>query len=171
MIFRIRIAQFPDPRSAPDLRDWRRPAPFRRTPSRRPHGSMSFRSFAAVNGLRPPEAARETRAIDSRKTSEKRGFHEVDGAPCRTRRDKKGTEGASPHSGRFVGAAVGRAGSGVSTFAERGASRRARSTPASTRDRRPARKILYLKGLACSPLTSFPPSARRGRRSPCASPR
>jgi hypothetical protein len=45
---------------------------------------MNFRSFDAVNGLRPPKAARETRAIDSVKTSEKRGFHEVDGAPCRT---------------------------------------------------------------------------------------
>jgi hypothetical protein len=41
---------------------------------------MSFRSFAAVNGLRPPEAARVTRAIDGGKTSEKGGFHEVDGA-------------------------------------------------------------------------------------------
>jgi hypothetical protein len=29
-----------------------------------------FRSFAAANGLRPPEAARGTRAIDGRKTSE-----------------------------------------------------------------------------------------------------
>jgi hypothetical protein len=45
---------------------------------------MNFRSFEAVNGLRPPEAARETRAIDSLETSEKRGFHEVDGALCRT---------------------------------------------------------------------------------------
>jgi len=29
-----------------------------------------FRSLDAVNGLRPPKAARETRAIDSVKTSE-----------------------------------------------------------------------------------------------------
>jgi len=49
-----------------------------------PHGSMNFRSFDPVNGLRPPEAAREKRAIDNRKTSEKRGFREVDGAPRRT---------------------------------------------------------------------------------------
>jgi len=41
---------------------------------------MAFRSLAAVNGLRPPEAARETRAIAGGKTSEKRGFHAVDGA-------------------------------------------------------------------------------------------
>jgi len=60
------------------------PRPLRHTPSRRPHGSMNFRNFEAVNGLRPPEAAREKRAIDSLKTSEKGGFHEVDGAPCRT---------------------------------------------------------------------------------------
>ena len=45
---------------------------------------MTFRGLAAVNGLRPPEAARDTRAIDSRETSETRGFHEVDGARCRT---------------------------------------------------------------------------------------
>jgi hypothetical protein len=32
---------------------------------------MTFRSLDAVNGLRPPEAARETRAIDSVQTSEK----------------------------------------------------------------------------------------------------
>ena len=43
---------------------------------------MNFRSFAAVNGLRPPEAARE-RAIDGGKTSETTGFHEADGALCR----------------------------------------------------------------------------------------
>jgi hypothetical protein len=47
-----------------------------------PHGSMNFRSLEAVNGLRPPEAARQKRANDSLKASEKRGFHEVDGAPC-----------------------------------------------------------------------------------------
>jgi hypothetical protein len=41
---------------------------------------MTFRSFAAVNGLRPPSMARETRAIDGGKTSETRGFREVDGA-------------------------------------------------------------------------------------------
>jgi hypothetical protein len=62
---RIRIAQFPDPQSAPHFLDWSRRAPLRRTPSRRPHGSMNFRSFAAVNGLRPPEAAR---AVGRRKT-------------------------------------------------------------------------------------------------------
>ena len=56
---------------------------------------MAFRSFAAVNGLRPPEAARDRasgdvrlstgdgRAINSRKTSERRGFREVGGAPGR----------------------------------------------------------------------------------------
>ncbi|MFZ1962809.1 MAG: hypothetical protein WAU78_04950 [Roseiarcus sp.] len=32
--------------------------------------ASSCRSFAAVPGLRPPQAAREKRAIDSRKTSE-----------------------------------------------------------------------------------------------------
>jgi hypothetical protein len=37
-----------------------------------------------THGRRPPEAARETRATDSLKTSEKRGFHEVDGALCRS---------------------------------------------------------------------------------------
>ena len=78
---RIRNAHFRDPQSAPDFRDRNRSAPRRHTPSRRPHGSMDFRSFDAVNSLRPPKAARETRAIDSVKTSEKRGFHEVDGAP------------------------------------------------------------------------------------------
>jgi hypothetical protein len=49
-------------------------------PRRRPHGSITFRGFDPVNGLRPPEAAREKRAIDRVKTSEKRGFHEDDGA-------------------------------------------------------------------------------------------
>jgi hypothetical protein len=43
---------------------------------------MNFRGFDSVNGLRPPKAARETRAIDRVKTSEKRGFHEVEGAPA-----------------------------------------------------------------------------------------
>jgi hypothetical protein len=38
-----------------------------------------FRNFAAVNGLRPPEAARETRAIDSRKTSEVHASMRKDG--------------------------------------------------------------------------------------------
>jgi hypothetical protein len=51
---------------------------------------MNFRSFAVVNGLRPPEAARETRAIDSVKSSEKRGFHEIDGAPRRAGVEQKG---------------------------------------------------------------------------------
>lgn len=46
------------PRSARNFLDRRRRAHLRRTPSRRPRGSMNFRGFAAVNGLRPPEAAR-----------------------------------------------------------------------------------------------------------------
>ena len=70
--------------------------PPRHAPIRRPHGSMAFRSFAAVNGLRPPRAARHrasgdarlstgyARAIDGGKTSEKRGLHAVDGALCPT---------------------------------------------------------------------------------------
>jgi len=33
----------------------------RHTPRRRPHESTAFRSFDPVNGLRPPEAAREGR--------------------------------------------------------------------------------------------------------------
>src|SRR5208337_4052287 len=41
------------------------PALRRHATSRRPHGSMNFRSLAAVNGLRPPEAAR---AVGRRKT-------------------------------------------------------------------------------------------------------
>ena len=45
---------------------------------------MNFRGSGSVNGLRPPQAARETRAIDGARTSEKRGFHQVDGAPRRT---------------------------------------------------------------------------------------
>jgi hypothetical protein len=55
---RIRIAEFRGPQPTPDFLDRSSPASRRRTPSRRPHGSMNFRSFAAVNGLRPPEAAR-----------------------------------------------------------------------------------------------------------------
>ena len=48
--------------------------------SHRPHESMTFRSFAAVNGAlcAPPPAVEEP--IDGGKTSETRGFHEVDGA-------------------------------------------------------------------------------------------
>jgi hypothetical protein len=79
---RIRNAQFGNPQSAPDFRDRNRSVPRRHTPSRRPRGSMNFRSFDAVNGLRPPKAARLRRAIDSVKTSEKRGFQEVGGDPC-----------------------------------------------------------------------------------------
>ena len=42
------------------------PAYLRHTPSRRPHGSRTLRSFAAVNGLRPPEAARHRASRDAR---------------------------------------------------------------------------------------------------------
>jgi len=61
-------------------------APRRCTPSRRPLGSMTFRSLDAVNDRlrRPPSAARPVgRVIDSVQTSEKRGFHGADGAPRR----------------------------------------------------------------------------------------
>jgi hypothetical protein len=47
---------------------------------------MNFRDFDPVNGLRPPKAAREMRAIDRVKTSEKRSFHEVGGAPRQGRK-------------------------------------------------------------------------------------
>jgi len=73
---RIRIARFRDPQSARDFLDRTRPAPSATHQAVFPHGSMNFRSFDAVNGLRPPKAARKTRAIDSVKTSEKSGFHE-----------------------------------------------------------------------------------------------
>ena len=76
----MRIVQRPDPQSALDLQNLNRSGPRRETPSRRPLGSVAFRGFDPVNGLRPPQAARETRAIDRVKTSEKRGFPEVDGA-------------------------------------------------------------------------------------------
>jgi hypothetical protein len=35
---------------APDFLDWTRPAPLRHTPSRRPHGSVFFRSREPVKG-------------------------------------------------------------------------------------------------------------------------
>jgi hypothetical protein len=41
-----------------------------------------FRGLAAVNGFRPPEAAREERAIDSLKTSEVHASMRKDGAVC-----------------------------------------------------------------------------------------
>jgi hypothetical protein len=101
----------------------------RHTPRRRPHGSMDFRSFAAVNGLRPPEAARVTRAIDSRKTSEKGGFHEVDGALCRGRAAlaaaRIGGRAPSPLAGEGGVAQQRRMRGRAETRASRGASRMA----------------------------------------------
>jgi hypothetical protein len=49
---------------APDFLGWSSP-PLRHTPRRRPHGSMNFQSFEAVNGA-------QLRAIDSLEASEKR---------------------------------------------------------------------------------------------------
>jgi hypothetical protein len=82
------IPHFRDAPQAPALLARSRPAPRRHSPSRRPHGSMDFRSFAAVNGAPLARRLRRSKTIDSRKTSEKRGFHEVDGAPRRARADR-----------------------------------------------------------------------------------
>ena len=79
----MRKARYRDPQSAPDFRERNRFAPRRRTPSRRPHGSMNFRSLNAVNGARFARRLRRSKTIDSVQTSEKRGFHEIDGAPRR----------------------------------------------------------------------------------------
>jgi hypothetical protein len=42
---------------------------------------MTFRGFDPVNGARLARRLRRSKTIDRVKTSEKRGFHEVDGAP------------------------------------------------------------------------------------------
>jgi hypothetical protein len=42
---------------------------------------MNFRSFDAVNGAGFARRLRRSKTIDSVKTSETRGFQEVDGAP------------------------------------------------------------------------------------------
>jgi hypothetical protein len=46
---------------------------------------MNFRSFDAVNGLRPPEATRFSRVLDSVKTRKNEASMRKDGAPRRTR--------------------------------------------------------------------------------------
>ncbi len=135
------------------------------TRSRRPHGSMNFRSFAAVNGLRPPEAARVTRAIDSLKTSETGGFHDVDGALCRTAtRDPAARrarfpyplagEGGCAERGRMRGRGARRAVDGI--IGSRG---RRRAIPAQRRraDERASRRDPS-SGRRCRP-----PSPARGK--------
>ena len=77
-----RIAQLRVPRPASDLLSWRCPASLRRLTAPSTSWQQELPKSRGCQWSATAGGGARRRAIDSRETSERRGFHEVGGAPC-----------------------------------------------------------------------------------------